>query len=82
MTQDEEIRERLIQAHIEGYNKGYDECISKVLKSINRLHDSEFYALAKLIESDNTEDLPIKIARKTWEVATLEKVRDGLEALK
>lgn len=76
-----DVRERIIQAHIEGYNNGYDTCKEYLLKKINRMHDVEFYALSHLLEDEMSDNLAIRIARKTWEVATLEKVRDALEAM-
>lgn len=76
-----DVRERIIQAHIDGYNDGYYTCKEYLLKKINRMHYVEFYALSHLLEEEMTDNLPIRIARKTWEVATLEKVRDALEEM-
>lgn len=76
-----DVRERILKAHIDGYNHGYDMCKEYLIRKINRMHDVEFYALSHLLEEEMSDNLPIRIARKTWEVATLEKVRDTLEAM-
>lgn len=76
--------EKCFQAQLDGYDEGYDTCKKYILRNINKMHDKEFYALCHLIEKEDqedNEDLLIAIAKKTWVVATLEKVRDALEAM-
>ena len=78
---DSDARERIIQARIEGYNDGYNTCKEYLLKKINRIHDLEFYEMSHLFEEEMSDNLSVRIAQKTWVIATLEKVRDALEVI-